>query len=83
MDKGKILDWMLVPIWFVLILLVIDASLWFGSTSYFVLSGVITLTGIVGMALSLACHDGLKSHRFAYSAVVFVGGAAFTALPFA
>ena len=56
MDKGKILDWMLVPIWFVLILLVIDASLWFGSTSYFVLSGVITLTGIVGMALSLACR---------------------------
>ena len=82
MNKGKILDWLLVPIWFVLILFAGDAYLWFGSTSYFVLSGVITLMGIVGMAMSWACHDGLKSPRFAFATVIFVGGTVFTALPF-
>lgn len=73
---------MFVPIWFVLILLFADASIWFGPTSYFVLCTALALIGVASMAMSLACHDGLKSSRFAFAAVIFVGGVVFTALPF-
>lgn len=66
MNKSNALDWMLTSIWFLLILLFIDAYLWFGSTSYFVISGIVMLVGIVGMLLTLSCHDGVKSPRFPY-----------------
>lgn len=82
MNKSNALDWMLTSIWFLLILLFIDAFLWFGSTSYFVISGIVMLVGIVGMLLTLSCHDGVKSPRFALSAVIFAGGAVFALLPF-
>lgn len=83
MNKSNALDWMLSSIWFLLILLFIDAFVWFGSASYFVISGIVMLVGIVGMPLSLSCHDGVKSPRFALSAVIFAGGALFAMLPFA
>ena len=82
MNKSNALDWMLTSIWFLLILLFIDALLWFGSTSYFVISGIVMLVGIIGMLLTLSWHDGVRSPRFALSAVIFAGGAVFALLPF-
>lgn len=83
MNKSKALDRLSVFFWFVFILIFVNASIWFGSVSYFVLSGVFMLMGAVGMASCMACHNGLKSPRFAYYAIVFAGGSIFMALPFA
>ncbi len=83
MNKENILAWMQIIAGFIVLFIVVVTFQWFGSTTYVVLSVLLLAIGIGCTALSLACHDGLKSPRLVYLLVVLVGGALLLALPYA
>ena len=82
MKKQNILAWLQTLVIIMLIVLVAIAKAWFGEPQYVQAAALFTLMGAVGIALSLSCHDRLKSPRLVYFLITLAGGALFTALPF-
>ncbi len=82
MNKQNILAWLQVAVIIMLIAMLVIAEAWFGEPQYLQASALFTLMGAVGIALSLSCHDRLKSPRLVYFLITLAGGALFTALPF-
>ena len=82
MNKQNILAWLQVAVIIMLIAMLVIAEAWFGEPQYLQASALFTLMGAVGIALSLSCHDRLKSPRLVYFLITLAGGALFIALPF-
>ena len=82
MNKQNILAWLQVAVIIMLIVMLAIAKAWFGEPQYMQAAALFTLMGAVGIALSLSCHDRLKSPRLVYFLITLAGGALFTALPF-
>lgn len=82
MLKQNILAWLQVAVIIMLIVMLAIAKAWFGEPQYVQAAALFTLMGAVGIALSLSCHDRLKSPRLVYFLITLAGGALFTALPF-
>lgn len=82
MLKQNILAWLQVTVIIMLIIMLAIADTWFGEPQYVQASALFTLMGAVGTALSLSCHDRLKSPRLVYFLITLAGGALFIALPF-
>lgn len=82
MNKQNILAWLQVAVIIMLIVMLAIAKAWFGEPQYVQAAALFTLMGAVGIALSLSCHDRLKSPRLVYFLITLAGGALFTALPF-
>ena len=82
MNKQDILAWLQVAVIIMLIIMLAIANTWFSEPQYLQASALFTLMGAVGTALSLSCHDRLKSPRLVYFLITLAGGALFIALPF-
>ncbi|HIW44633.1 MAG TPA: hypothetical protein H9986_06350 [Candidatus Prevotella stercoripullorum] len=82
MNKQNILAWLQVAVIIMLVVMLAIAKAWFGEPQYVQAAALFTLMGAVGIALSLSCHDRLKSPRLVYFLITLAGGALFTALPF-
>lgn len=82
MNKQNILAWLQVAVIIMLIVMLAIAKAWFSEPQYVQAAALFTLMGAVGIALSLSCHDRLKSPRLVYFLITLAGGALFTALPF-